>query len=100
MATDPGQKERLQVPTLEREKAAFSEAIIGQEDAVNSFAHVIANLRSGLKPVKPGPMDVLFLAGPSGVGKTEITITLAKLLSDDKAEAKEKVMVINGGEYQ
>lgn len=100
MTGEPEQLERLRVPTLEQEKATFSESIIGQEDAVNSFAHVLANLHSGLKPIKPGPLDILFLAGPSGVGKTEITLTLAKLLSNNEAGADKKVMVINGGEYQ
>jgi ATP-dependent Clp protease ATP-binding subunit ClpA len=67
--------ERVEVPSLEKEEVAFKEHIIGQDEAVRDFSHLLVNLKSGIRPPTSGPLDVLFLAGPSGVGKTETTLT-------------------------
>lgn len=98
-ASEPARR-LIEIPPLTEEKAAFQEAIIGQEDAVDSFATLLARLKSGIRSVKPQPLDAKFLAGPSGVGKTEIVYRLAEVLSGNAKDARSKVIKINGGEYQ
>lgn len=97
---ETAQRRRIDIPTLDREKALFHQFIIGQEEPVNTFANLLMTLRSGIRPAKPGPIDAKFLAGPSGVGKTELVYVLAELLSGGTDNSREKVIVINGGEYQ
>ncbi len=92
-------RQRLEIPQPTAEIAAFNEAIIGQEEAVESFSRMLVSLRSGIKPIKPRPLDAKFLAGPSGVGKTEIVYRLAELLEGDPS-ARSKVIKLNGAEYK
>ncbi len=73
-------RQRLEIPKPANEVAAFEEAIIGQDEAVDSFARLLVSLKSGIRPIKLQPLDAKFLAGPSGVGKTEIVYRLAELL--------------------
>src|SRR3954447_26718212 len=57
--------------------------IIGQEDAVRAVSQAIRRTRAGLKdPKRPGG-SFIFL-GPSGVGKTELSKTLAEFLFGDE----------------
>lgn len=72
---------RVDVPTLAEERAAFRKKIVGQEEAVESFVGLLVKLRSGIRSQRPAPIDAKFLAGPSGVGKTEMVYTLAEILS-------------------
>ena len=95
----PGYR-RVYVPSLDREKAALREKVVGQEEAVASFASLYVKIKSGVRPIKPSPLDVKFLLGPSGVGKTELVYTLAELLADGDPKARDKVIKINGGDYQ
>ncbi len=91
---------RIEIPTLMAEREAFRAKIIGQEEAVEAFATLYAKLKSGIKPTKPGPIDIKYLAGPSGVGKTEMVYTFAEILTQGKDNPRSKVLKINGGEYQ
>ncbi len=59
-----GNLKRVDVPTLDQERAAFRERIVGQEEAVESFASLLVKLRSGIRSQSPGPIDAKFLAGP------------------------------------
>lgn len=91
---------RIEIPSLITEKGAFRERIIGQDEAVDAFATLLAKLRSGIRQQRPGPVDIKFLAGPSGVGKTEMVYTLAELLAEGEDNPRAKVIKLNGGEYQ
>ena len=53
--------------------------IIGQEEAVKSVAQAIRRTRAGLKDPKR-PSGSFIFAGPSGVGKTELSKALANFL--------------------
>ena len=58
--------------------------IIGQDDAVKAFSRAIRRTRAGLKDPRR-PSGSFIFAGPSGVGKTELSKSLANFLfgSDD-----------------
>lgn len=53
--------------------------IIGQEDAVKSVSRAIRRTRAGLKDPRR-PSGSFIFAGPSGVGKTELSKALAEFL--------------------
>lgn len=66
-------------PKAHRKFQDFLEArIIGQQEATEAFSHLAVRIKSGIRK-QSGIIDSKFLAGPSGVGKTEITLTLARL---------------------
>ena len=73
-----------QVSTAESTKLLNLEAelhrrVVGQDNAVKALAKAIRRTRSGLKdPKRPGGSFIF--AGPSGVGKTELSKALAELL--------------------
>ena len=57
--------------------------VIGQEQAIHALAQAIRRTRAGLKdPKRPGGSFIF--AGPSGVGKTELSKTLAEFLFGDE----------------
>jgi ATP-dependent Clp protease ATP-binding subunit ClpC len=57
--------------------------IIGQKDAVKALSKAIRRTRAGLKdPKRPGGSFIF--AGPSGVGKTELSKALAEFLFGDE----------------
>ena len=57
--------------------------VIGQDEAVKALAQSIRRTRSGLKdPNRPGGSFIF--AGPTGVGKTELTKALAEFLFGDE----------------
>ncbi len=57
--------------------------VIGQEDAIRALSKAIRRTRAGLKdPKRPGGSFIF--AGPSGVGKTELSKTLAEFLFGDE----------------
>ena len=71
------EKEKL----LKLEKR-LSETVIGQENASLAISNAIRRSRSGISnPNKPN--GVFLFLGPTGVGKTELTKELAKLLFDN-----------------
>ena len=60
----------------------LSEIVIGQENASLAISNAIRRSRSGISnPNKPN--GVFLFLGPTGVGKTELTKQLAKLLFDN-----------------
>ena len=58
---------------------ALSESIIGQEEAIRAIAKAVRRARAGLKNPRRPVGSFMFL-GPTGVGKTELTKSLARLL--------------------
>ena len=57
--------------------------VIGQEQAIHAISQAIRRTRAGLKdPKRPGGSFIF--AGPSGVGKTELSKTLAEFLFGDE----------------
>jgi ATP-dependent Clp protease ATP-binding subunit ClpC len=57
--------------------------VIGQEQAVTVVSEAIRRARAGLKDPKR-PIGAFMFLGPTGVGKTELTRTLAQFLFDDE----------------
>ncbi len=57
--------------------------VISQQDAIHALSQAIRRTRAGLKdPKRPGGSFIF--AGPSGVGKTELSKTLAEFLFGDE----------------
>jgi ATP-dependent Clp protease ATP-binding subunit ClpC len=61
-------------------------SIVGQDDAIVAISRAVRRARAGLKDPKR-PIGSFMFLGPTGVGKTELTRTLAKFMfgSEDAA---------------
>ncbi|PIF04549.1 MAG: NDP-hexose 4-ketoreductase [Propionibacterium sp.] len=68
---------------LLRMEAELAKRYVGQEDAVKALARSIRRTRAGLKDPKR-PSGSFIFAGPSGVGKTELTKALTEFLFGDE----------------
>ena len=66
---------------LLRMELALHDKVIGQDEAVTAVAHAIRRSRAGLSDPNKPIGSFLFL-GPTGVGKTELTKSLANFLFD------------------
>ena len=68
---------------LLRMEEELHKRVIGQEQAIKALSQAIRRTRAGLKdPRRPGGSFIF--AGPSGVGKTELSRTLAQFLFGDE----------------
>ena len=68
---------------LVRMEDELHKRIIGQNEAIRALSQAIRRTRAGLKdPKRPGGSFIF--AGPSGVGKTELSRTLAEFLFGDE----------------
>ena len=65
--------------SLQKLEENLKMVVFGQDQAISSLATAIKMSRAGLKPVEK-PIGSFLLAGPTGVGKTEVTSQLAKIL--------------------
>ncbi len=70
--------EKQRLLSLEQELA---KGVIGQQEAIITVANAIRRSRVGLKD-KNKPIGSFLFLGPTGVGKTELSKTLAKVLFD------------------
>ena len=66
---------------LLRMELALHDKVIGQDEAVTAVSHAIRRSRAGLSDPNKPIGSFLFL-GPTGVGKTELTKSLANFLFD------------------
>ncbi len=67
---------------LLRMEAELHKRVIGQDQAIKALSQAIRRTRAGLKdPKRPGGSFIF--AGPSGVGKTELSRALAEFLFGD-----------------
>lgn len=73
-----GEKEKL----IQMEKN-LGKRVVGQDDALNSISGAIRRARSGLQDPNR-PVGIFLFLGPTGVGKTESTKSLAEFLFDDE----------------
>nr|WP_263328214.1 ATP-dependent Clp protease ATP-binding subunit [Neobacillus sp. Marseille-Q6967] len=85
------QDEQLRMKNLEEN---LNKKVIGQEKAVQKVAKAIRRSRAGLKP-KNRPIGSFLFVGPTGVGKTELTKTLAEELFG----SKESMIRLDMSEY-
>ena len=72
----------------EREKLVHLEEIlhqrvVGQDEAVKAVSEAVVRARAGIKDPNR-PIGSFIFLGPTGVGKTELAKTLAKVLFDDE----------------
>ncbi len=74
-----GSTDRERLKTLERD---LKMVVFGQDPAINSLAAAIKLARSGLGHDEK-PIGSFLFAGPTGVGKTEVTRQLAKVMGID-----------------
>jgi energy-coupling factor transporter ATP-binding protein EcfA2 len=70
-------------------KSQIEKRVMGQEQAVDRIVRVMKRAVSGLSGMQHSsesskPRGILFLAGPTGTGKTEIVKTIAELLFNDE----------------
>ncbi len=68
---------------LSRMERALKKRLIGQDSAVTKVANAIKRSRAGIADPDKPIASFMFL-GPTGVGKTELTKTLAEYMFDDE----------------
>ncbi len=73
-------KESQRLVAMEKE---LSQKIVGQEKAIQSITKAIRRSRAGLSDFRRPIGSFLFL-GPTGVGKTELAMTLAEFMFGDR----------------
>jgi len=71
------------ISRLLRMEEELHKRVIGQEQAIKALSKSIRRTRAGLKDPKR-PSGSFIFAGPSGVGKTELSKTLAEFLFGDE----------------
>uniref|UniRef100_UPI002621DD31 ATP-dependent Clp protease ATP-binding subunit n=1 Tax=uncultured Corynebacterium sp. TaxID=159447 RepID=UPI002621DD31 len=79
---------------LLRMEEELHKRIIGQDEAVQAVSRAIRRTRAGLKDPKR-PSGSFIFAGPSGVGKTELSKALAEFLFGDE----DSLIQIDMGEF-
>ncbi|MBP6884682.1 MAG: AAA family ATPase [Candidatus Pacebacteria bacterium] len=70
---------------LERMEAELDKRVVGQSEAIKRVADVVRRSRAGISDPNR-PIGSFIFLGPTGVGKTELTKSLAEFMfNDDKA---------------
>jgi ATP-dependent Clp protease ATP-binding subunit ClpB len=76
------EEERAKLAEMEAE---LKKRVVGQDEAITRVAHVLRRARAGISDPNR-PIGSFIFLGPTGVGKTELTKTLAQFMfNDDKA---------------
>ncbi len=68
---------------LLRMEDSLHKRIVGQEEAVHAVSRAVRRARAGLKDPRR-PIGSFIFLGPTGVGKTELTLALAEFLFGDE----------------
>ena len=81
--------EDLENEKIENAEHELKERVIGQDAAIKKSVEIIRRAKLGLhsidmKRTKNKPKGVMFFAGPTGVGKTELAKSLAELIFNDE----------------
>ena len=84
-----------EIKTVLTLKERMEDRIVGQTHALDAIAQRIRTARAGLVDPRR-PVGVFMLVGPSGVGKTETSLTLADILYG----GERNMVTINMSEYQ
>ncbi len=69
---------------LLRMEDSLHKRIVGQEEAVRAISRAVRRARAGLKDARR-PIGSFIFLGPTGVGKTELTLALAEFLFGDES---------------
>jgi ATP-dependent Clp protease ATP-binding subunit ClpC len=64
-------------------EVSLHQRIVGQEEAVHAVSRAVRRARAGLKDARR-PIGSFIFLGPTGVGKTELTLALAEFLFGDE----------------
>lgn len=78
--------------------ADFESRVIGQPQACRQVASIVTTFKAGLNDPKR-PLGVFLFAGPTGVGKTELTKVLARFFFGNDENSKEKIVRLDMSEY-
>ncbi len=78
--------------------ADFESQVIGQPQACQQVANIVTTFKAGLNDPKR-PLGVFLFAGPTGVGKTELTKVLARFFFGNDENSKEKIVRLDMSEY-
>lgn len=73
-------------PAIKKMRDDLSKHIIGQERPIRMLARTFNLAKAGNIP-KKGPLSKMIFAGPKGVGKTELAVTLAEWLNTQEKKA-------------
>ena len=81
--------EKLDQSRVKNIKKELSERVVGQEEAIEKIEKTVVKAYMGLTGLhktssRSMPKGVFFFVGPTGVGKTELSKTLAKFLFGDE----------------
>src|SRR5579885_720768 len=68
---------------LLRMEDSLHKRIVGQDEAIQAVARAVRRARAGLKDARR-PIGSFIFLGPTGVGKTELTLALAEFLFGDE----------------
>jgi len=82
--------EKIDSHTFKRAETVFKERIKGQDEVIYAILDTLKRAAIGLSGVSGGsqgnsPRAVLFFAGPSGVGKTEMTRCITEIFLGDQS---------------
>ena len=82
-------REELAGVKADDERPLLTEQVLGQPEAVAKALDILCRSAAGLTAAHAGrsatrPRGVLFFAGPTGVGKTQLAKAITKLLFDDE----------------
>lgn len=78
--------------------ANFETQAIGQPQACEQVASIVTTFKAGLNDIKR-PLGVFLFAGPTGVGKTELTKVLARFFFGNDESSEEKIVRLDMSEY-
>jgi ATP-dependent Clp protease ATP-binding subunit ClpA len=81
--------EKLDYSEVKQIKRKLSERVVGQDEAIEKIEKVVIKAYMGLTGLHKAssrsmPKGVLFFVGPTGVGKTELSKTLARFMFGDE----------------